>query len=131
MSISILKCQHLPFVCTSFSHIHHTHLSLPLSLSLLLALSLDLSLSHSRSLSLSLSLLLALSLSLSRSRSLSLSLSRSFRCVVKIIGEMVLSFPAGITRHFANNPCPAVLTFSITNYSRLEHVLPNPQLLCW
>uniref|UniRef100_A0A3B4WKN7 SH3GL interacting endocytic adaptor 1 n=1 Tax=Seriola lalandi dorsalis TaxID=1841481 RepID=A0A3B4WKN7_SERLL len=51
------------------------------------------------------------------------------KCVVKIIGEMVLSFPAGITRHFANNPSPAVLTFSITNYSRLEHVLPNPQLL--
>ncbi|XP_068599563.1 SH3-containing GRB2-like protein 3-interacting protein 1 [Brachionichthys hirsutus] len=52
------------------------------------------------------------------------------KCGVKIIGEMVLSFPAGITRHFANNPSPAVLTFSITNYSRLEHVLPNPQLLC-
>uniref|UniRef100_A0A8C9YPA6 SH3GL interacting endocytic adaptor 1 n=1 Tax=Sander lucioperca TaxID=283035 RepID=A0A8C9YPA6_SANLU len=52
------------------------------------------------------------------------------KCVVKIIGEMVLSFPAGITRHFANNSSPAVLTFSITNYSRLEHVLPNPQLLC-
>ncbi|KAG7270602.1 hypothetical protein CRUP_011518, partial [Coryphaenoides rupestris] len=52
------------------------------------------------------------------------------KCVVKIIGEMVLSFPAGITRHFANNLSPAVLTFSITNYSRLEHVLPNPQLLC-
>ncbi|XP_033885209.2 SH3-containing GRB2-like protein 3-interacting protein 1 isoform X3 [Acipenser ruthenus] len=52
------------------------------------------------------------------------------KCVVKITGEMVLSFPAGITRHFANNTSPAVLTFSITNYSRLEHVLPNPQLLC-
>uniref|UniRef100_A0A8C1ULB3 SH3GL interacting endocytic adaptor 1a n=1 Tax=Cyprinus carpio TaxID=7962 RepID=A0A8C1ULB3_CYPCA len=52
------------------------------------------------------------------------------KCVVKITGEMVLSFPAGITRHFANNSSPAVLTFSITNYSRLEHVLPNPQLLC-
>ncbi|XP_048833519.1 SH3-containing GRB2-like protein 3-interacting protein 1 isoform X3 [Brienomyrus brachyistius] len=52
------------------------------------------------------------------------------KCVVKITGEMVLSFPAGITRHFANNPYPAVLTFSITNYDRLEHVLPNPQLLC-
>uniref|UniRef100_A0A671RWS5 SH3-containing GRB2-like protein 3-interacting protein 1 n=1 Tax=Sinocyclocheilus anshuiensis TaxID=1608454 RepID=A0A671RWS5_9TELE len=52
------------------------------------------------------------------------------KCVVKITGEMVLSFPAGITRHFANNPSPAALTFSITNYSRLEHVLPNPQLLC-
>ncbi|MBN3288121.1 SGIP1 protein, partial [Polyodon spathula] len=53
------------------------------------------------------------------------------KCVVKITGEMVLSFPAGITRHFANNTSPAVLRFSITNYSRLEHVLPNPQLLCW
>ncbi|KAG7513628.1 hypothetical protein JOB18_012996 [Solea senegalensis] len=52
------------------------------------------------------------------------------KCAVKVVGEMVLSFPAGITRHFANNPSPAVLTFSITNFSRLEHVLPNPQLLC-
>ncbi|XP_009873533.1 PREDICTED: SH3-containing GRB2-like protein 3-interacting protein 1 [Apaloderma vittatum] len=43
---------------------------------------------------------------------------------------MVLSFPAGITRHFANNPAPAVLTFRVLNYNRLEHVLPNPQLLC-
>ncbi|XP_072367211.1 SH3-containing GRB2-like protein 3-interacting protein 1 isoform X8 [Scyliorhinus torazame] len=52
------------------------------------------------------------------------------KCIVKITGEMVLSFPAGITRHFANNQCPAVLTFCITNCSRLEHILPNPQLLC-
>uniref|UniRef100_H0ZIL6 MHD domain-containing protein n=1 Tax=Taeniopygia guttata TaxID=59729 RepID=H0ZIL6_TAEGU len=52
------------------------------------------------------------------------------RCIVKITGEMVLSFPAGITRHFANNPAPAVLTFRVLNFNRLEHVLPNPQLLC-
>ncbi|KAG9468025.1 hypothetical protein GDO78_013870, partial [Eleutherodactylus coqui] len=52
------------------------------------------------------------------------------KLIVKITGEMVLSFPAGITRHFSNNPAPAALTFRITNYSRLEHVLPNPQLLC-
>ncbi|XP_076976804.1 SH3-containing GRB2-like protein 3-interacting protein 1 isoform X8 [Tamandua tetradactyla] len=52
------------------------------------------------------------------------------KCIVKITGEMVLSFPAGITRHFANNPSPAALTFRVMNYSRLEHVLPNPQLLC-
>ncbi|NXY56135.1 SGIP1 protein, partial [Callaeas wilsoni] len=52
------------------------------------------------------------------------------KCIVKITGEMVLSFPAGITRHFANNPAPAVLTFRVLNYNRLEHVLPNPQLLC-
>ncbi|XP_050833289.1 SH3-containing GRB2-like protein 3-interacting protein 1 isoform X6 [Serinus canaria] len=52
------------------------------------------------------------------------------KCIVKITGEMVLSFPAGITRHFANNPAPAVLTFRVLNFNRLEHVLPNPQLLC-
>uniref|UniRef100_A0A3Q2PJK4 SH3GL interacting endocytic adaptor 1b n=1 Tax=Fundulus heteroclitus TaxID=8078 RepID=A0A3Q2PJK4_FUNHE len=52
------------------------------------------------------------------------------RCAVKITGEMVLSFPAGITRHFACHPTQPVLTFIISNYSRLEQVLPNPQLLC-
>ncbi|XP_028450125.1 SH3-containing GRB2-like protein 3-interacting protein 1 [Perca flavescens] len=52
------------------------------------------------------------------------------KCVVKITGEMVLSFPAGITRHFASHPTQPILTFCISNYSRLEQVLPNPQLLC-
>ncbi|XP_072220131.1 SH3-containing GRB2-like protein 3-interacting protein 1 [Leuresthes tenuis] len=52
------------------------------------------------------------------------------KCVVKITGEMVLSFPAGITRHFASHPTQPILTFSISNFSRLEQVLPNPQLLC-
>ncbi|XP_068604666.1 SH3-containing GRB2-like protein 3-interacting protein 1 [Brachionichthys hirsutus] len=52
------------------------------------------------------------------------------KCVVKIVGEMVLSFPAGITRHFSSQPIQPVLTFSISNCSRLEQVLPNPQLLC-
>ncbi|XP_037131130.1 SH3-containing GRB2-like protein 3-interacting protein 1 [Syngnathus acus] len=52
------------------------------------------------------------------------------KCVVKITGELVLSFPAGITRHFASHPTQPVLIFSIGNYTRLEQVLPNPQLLC-
>ncbi|XP_060900204.1 SH3-containing GRB2-like protein 3-interacting protein 1 [Labrus mixtus] len=52
------------------------------------------------------------------------------KCAVKITGEMVLSFPAGITRHFASHPTQPILTFSISNYNRLEQVLPNPQLLC-
>ncbi|XP_076000576.1 SH3-containing GRB2-like protein 3-interacting protein 1 [Genypterus blacodes] len=52
------------------------------------------------------------------------------KCVVKITGEMVLSFPAGITRHFTSHSTQPVLTFSISNYNRLEQVLPNPQLLC-
>ncbi|XP_058492346.1 SH3-containing GRB2-like protein 3-interacting protein 1 isoform X3 [Solea solea] len=52
------------------------------------------------------------------------------KCVVKVTGEMVLSFPAGITRHFASQPSQPILTFSISSYERLEQVLPNPQLLC-
>ncbi|XP_028832331.1 SH3-containing GRB2-like protein 3-interacting protein 1 isoform X2 [Denticeps clupeoides] len=52
------------------------------------------------------------------------------KCMVKITGEMVLSFPAGITRHFSSHPSPPVLSFNITHYSQLEQVLPNPQLLC-
>ncbi|XP_047224227.1 SH3-containing GRB2-like protein 3-interacting protein 1 isoform X3 [Girardinichthys multiradiatus] len=52
------------------------------------------------------------------------------KCAVKITGEMVLSFPAGITRHFACHPTQPILTFIISNYNRLEQVLPNPQLLC-
>uniref|UniRef100_A0A8C3TXP2 SH3GL interacting endocytic adaptor 1 n=1 Tax=Catharus ustulatus TaxID=91951 RepID=A0A8C3TXP2_CATUS len=40
------------------------------------------------------------------------------KCIVKITGEMVLSFPAGITRHFATNPAPAVLTFRVLNFNR-------------
>ncbi|XP_073705335.1 SH3-containing GRB2-like protein 3-interacting protein 1 isoform X1 [Garra rufa] len=52
------------------------------------------------------------------------------KCLVKIAGEMVLSFPAGITRHFSTHPSPPTLTFTISQYSRLEQVLPNPQLLC-
>ncbi|XP_046708679.1 SH3-containing GRB2-like protein 3-interacting protein 1 isoform X2 [Silurus meridionalis] len=52
------------------------------------------------------------------------------KCVVKITGEMILSFPAGITRHFSNQLNPPVLTFTISHYSHLEQVLPNPQLLC-
>lgn len=51
------------------------------------------------------------------------------RCIVKITGEMTLSFPMGIIKVFTNNPSPAVLTFRLKNTSRLEQVLPNQQLL--
>uniref|UniRef100_H3CMI9 F-BAR domain only protein 2 n=1 Tax=Tetraodon nigroviridis TaxID=99883 RepID=H3CMI9_TETNG len=51
------------------------------------------------------------------------------KCIVKITGEMTLSFPMGIIKVFTNNPSPAVLTFRLKNTSRLEQVLPNQQLL--
>ena len=51
------------------------------------------------------------------------------RCIVKITGDMTLSFPMGIIKVFTSNPSPAVLTFRLKNTSRLEQVLPNQQLL--
>ena len=51
------------------------------------------------------------------------------RCIVKITGDMTLSFPMGIMKVFTSNPSPAVLTFKLRNTSRLEQILPNQQLL--
>ncbi|XP_030211097.1 F-BAR domain only protein 2 isoform X8 [Gadus morhua] len=51
------------------------------------------------------------------------------KCIVKITGDMTLSFPMGIIKVFTSNPSPAVLTFRLKNTSRLEQVLPNQQLL--
>ncbi|PWA26803.1 hypothetical protein CCH79_00001123 [Gambusia affinis] len=50
-------------------------------------------------------------------------------CIVKITGDMTLSFPMGIIKVFTTNPSPAVLTFKLKNTSRLEQILPNQQLL--
>ncbi|XP_036972856.1 F-BAR domain only protein 2 isoform X2 [Acanthopagrus latus] len=51
------------------------------------------------------------------------------KCIVKITGDMTLSFPMGIIKVFTNNPSPAVLTFKLKNTSRLEQILPNQQLV--
>lgn len=51
------------------------------------------------------------------------------KCIVKITGDMTLSFPMGIIKVFTSNPAPAVLTFKLKNTSRLEQILPNQQLL--
>uniref|UniRef100_A0A3P9IDD4 F-BAR domain only protein 2 n=1 Tax=Oryzias latipes TaxID=8090 RepID=A0A3P9IDD4_ORYLA len=51
------------------------------------------------------------------------------KCIVKITGDMTLSFPMGIIKVFMSNPSPAVLTFKLKNASRLEQILPNVQLL--
>lgn len=55
--------------------------------------------------------------------------STFLRCIVKITGDMTLSFPMGIIKVFTTNPSPAVLTFKLKNTSRLEQILPNQQLL--
>ncbi|XP_058473044.1 F-BAR domain only protein 2 isoform X10 [Solea solea] len=51
------------------------------------------------------------------------------KCIVKITGDMTLSFPTGIIKVFTSNPSPAVLTFKLKNISRLEQILPNQQLI--
>ncbi|XP_062414991.1 LOW QUALITY PROTEIN: F-BAR domain only protein 2 [Pungitius pungitius] len=51
------------------------------------------------------------------------------KCIVKITGDMTLSFPMGIIKVFTTNPSPAVLAFKLKNTGRLEQILPNQQLL--
>ncbi|XP_041825285.1 F-BAR domain only protein 2 isoform X4 [Melanotaenia boesemani] len=51
------------------------------------------------------------------------------KCIVKITGDMTLSFPMGIIKVFTTNPSLAVLSFKLKNTSRLEQILPNQQLL--
>ncbi|XP_030288609.1 f-BAR domain only protein 1 isoform X2 [Sparus aurata] len=51
------------------------------------------------------------------------------RCLVKITGDLTMSFPAGITRIFTANPNVPVLSFRLVNISRIDHFLPNQKLL--
>ena len=51
------------------------------------------------------------------------------QCQVRLIGDMMISFPAGIVQVFMNNPNPAPLLFRIKNSSVLETILPNKQLI--
>ncbi|XP_061117965.1 F-BAR domain only protein 2 isoform X7 [Conger conger] len=51
------------------------------------------------------------------------------KCIVKITGDMTLSFPSGIIKIFTSNPSPAVLCFRLNNCSKLEQILPNQQIL--
>ncbi|XP_054040525.1 F-BAR domain only protein 2-like [Rissa tridactyla] len=51
------------------------------------------------------------------------------KCIVKITGDMTVSFPSGIIKIFTSNPSPAVLCLRVKNTSKLEHILPNAQLV--
>uniref|UniRef100_A0A672LAI1 FCH and mu domain containing endocytic adaptor 1 n=1 Tax=Sinocyclocheilus grahami TaxID=75366 RepID=A0A672LAI1_SINGR len=51
------------------------------------------------------------------------------RCLVKITGDLTMSFPAGIIRIFTTNPNAPVLSFRLVNISRVDHFLPNQKLL--
>ncbi|KAI5732372.1 hypothetical protein M8J77_025790 [Diaphorina citri] len=51
------------------------------------------------------------------------------RCQVKMSGDMMLSFPAGIVSILTSNPSPAQLKFKVSNISHIENMLPNKQLI--
>nr|XP_044633973.1 F-BAR domain only protein 2 isoform X2 [Equus asinus] len=51
------------------------------------------------------------------------------KCIVKITGDMTISFPSGVIKVFTGNPSPAVLCFRMKNTGRLEQILPNAQLV--
>ncbi|GAB6023093.1 hypothetical protein CHUAL_007182 [Chamberlinius hualienensis] len=51
------------------------------------------------------------------------------RCMVKLSGDMMLSFPAGIVQVLTNNPSPAALIFRVRNISKMESIVPNKQLI--
>ncbi|KAF4073144.1 hypothetical protein AMELA_G00255500 [Ameiurus melas] len=51
------------------------------------------------------------------------------KCIVKITGDMTLSFPSGIIKIFISSHTPAILSFRLRNTSKLEQILPNQHLL--
>ena len=50
-------------------------------------------------------------------------------CQVRLIGDMMVSFPAGIVQLVASNPNPAPLQFRIKGADALESVVPNKHLI--
>ncbi|KAJ8417016.1 hypothetical protein AAFF_G00282430 [Aldrovandia affinis] len=50
-------------------------------------------------------------------------------CLVKITGDLTMTFPAGITRILTANPSAPVLSFRLVNIARVDHFLPNQKLL--
>lgn len=50
-------------------------------------------------------------------------------CLVKVTGELTMSFPAGIVRVFSGSMAPPVLSFRLLNAGAIEQFLPNAELL--
>uniref|UniRef100_A0A669Q3Y1 FCH and mu domain containing endocytic adaptor 1 n=1 Tax=Phasianus colchicus TaxID=9054 RepID=A0A669Q3Y1_PHACC len=50
-------------------------------------------------------------------------------CLVKVTGELTMSFPAGIVRVFSGSLAPPVLSFRLLNAGAIEQFLPNAELL--
>ena len=52
-----------------------------------------------------------------------------FSCVVRVTGDMTISFPANMITMLATNPSPPVLSFIVTGTSSLEQIFPNKALV--
>ncbi|XP_043391920.1 F-BAR domain only protein 1 isoform X1 [Chelonia mydas] len=50
-------------------------------------------------------------------------------CLVKITGELTMSFPAGIVHVFSGSPAPPVLSFRLLNTALIEQFLPSAELV--
>ncbi|XP_064252297.1 F-BAR domain only protein 1 isoform X1 [Passer domesticus] len=50
-------------------------------------------------------------------------------CLVKVTGELTMSFPAGIVRVLGGPAAPPVLSFRLLNAAAIEQFLPNAELL--
>ncbi|XP_014738352.1 PREDICTED: F-BAR domain only protein 1 [Sturnus vulgaris] len=50
-------------------------------------------------------------------------------CLVKVTGELTMSFPAGIVRVFGGPAAPPVLSFRLLKAGAIEQFLPNAELL--
>ena len=55
--------------------------------------------------------------------------SEENKCQTRLIGDMMVSFPAGIVQVVANNPNPSPLSFKIKNADVLESIVPNTKLI--
>lgn len=51
------------------------------------------------------------------------------KCQVRLIGDLMISFPAGIVHVITKNPNASQLLFRIKNTSALESVIPNKNLI--
>ena len=51
------------------------------------------------------------------------------QCQVRLIGDMMISFPAGIVPVLAANPNPAALIFRLKNAKTLDSIIPNKALV--
>ena len=55
--------------------------------------------------------------------------SEEGKCQTRLIGDMMVSFPAGIVQVVANNPNPSPLSFKLKNADVLESIVPNTKLI--